>query len=220
MSATLLRLPCRIKDFDNDNIAPLYSEKGVIETTFSVARLPRIRYRNILHLLEMIFPHYQNWYMDSLVYAYIVIFALGRYALRYFFHHDNREFPRLKRITVDNLKLSFNIHRTSHVLPEQWVVEIGKNEYIGLTRNGPRLMTRMQWCHYTQLELLRWSKQTANYFGTDSFVKSHIRCDHREDKLNKWFFDNETVDLVDFSGMPLYRERFSTLQQDKNNKIR
>lgn len=219
MSATLVRLPCQIKDFDNDTIAPLYSEKGVVETTFSLAWLPKIQYKNILHLIEIIFDHRQIWCMDSLVYAYIVIFALERYALRYFFRHDNREIPRLKRITVDNLKINFNIRRTSHVIPEQWVVELGQNEYIGLTRNGPRIMTKIQWCHYTQLELLRWSRQTTNYFGTDKFVKSRIRMDYVDDELNKWMFDTKIIDLTHFSGMPVYRERFSCLQQDKNNKI-
>lgn len=204
MSAKLVRLPCLVRDFENGYDAPLMEIDGCVETSFSYERLPSILYKNPIHLVEVIFFPKCQWHMNSLTFAYMVLFTFEQFHLYTFLCRDNRNHPRMRRIEAKNLLIQDNIRRTSHVTPEQWVVKLGDDEYIGLTRNGPRMMSSEQWCHYAQLELLKWANDNEIYFNHDVVMKRVIRMLHRS-RLSEWFFHGKVVNLTEFAPAPLYR---------------
>jgi hypothetical protein len=152
--------------------------------------------------------------MDSLIFAYLVIHLFERFQLADFFFTDHRDHPRLRHITTANLALRRYLPATSYTHFRQWVVKVGDNEYLGLTTSGPRIMSAVHWAHYSQIQLLRWSKVQKIEFSMDKFTRSLINDLHHLDKLNLWRFQgSSTVNLGDFTPTPI--PRLTMLERDQ-----
>lgn len=206
MSEKLLLLPCVVPNWKQSLHMPLSVDDGKIITNFSLKRLPRIHYFNVIHLLHIIFGNCEKWFMDSLTFAYATLQIFEQFYLASFLFRDNRKHARIKCICSSNLVLRKYLPATSYVQREQWVVEIGENEYLGLTTSGPRILSAEHWAHYCRLKMLEWSKSDKDQFKFDNFTRISIENLNEKNKLNLWTMrGNATINLDDFIVFPIPR---------------
>lgn len=142
MSTRLLRLPCRILTLSDKLHSPLFEWDGRLNTSFPLEYLPNIPYNNPIELIFVLFHPRHIWHVSSLTFAYMIIFSFEPFLLSKFLYQDNRKHPRLRKIVPANGFIRSNIRKTSYSEPICWVVQLNDREYMGLTRSGPRIMSK------------------------------------------------------------------------------
>lgn len=217
---TVLNLPCTISKARSVEEIPLLSFAIKPRTNYSLAlqqlKTEPLGYKDeisnryflkvfsgeTLHMfLQRIYYGAGIYEMTSLLYIQLISIILGG---MWPIHEDyigfdtersliwKHKYPEVGCINVADIMAAQALSILSTPFKEQWVLQINTEELLGLTIDGPKIMSMEQWISYLYIHLKEYSEQefelTDNMSVIDQAERSHVELCFELYGMNTWQF--------------------------------